>query len=325
MEQRRLGQTREMVSVLGYGAGAVGGLLVRGEARDRERSVARAIELGINYFDTASSYGNGESERTLGPILKRLRAKVLVGTKVRITSAQRGDLHNAIIASLEASLRRLGRDSVELFQLHNPITAAGTDPAYSLRTIMEQAVPAMQDLRAQGKTRFIGITALGDTDAVKAALKTDVFDTAQCVYNALNPSTVSTLAPGMPGQDFAGLASEAHARGVGIIGIRALAGGALSGETARHPGAMAVVEPIGSGANYAADVATARKLLPMIAEGHVGSLVEAAMRFAISTDTLSTVLVGTADLAQLEIAAAAIAKGKLSDEALARMTALLSG
>lgn len=324
MEQRRLGQTRETVSLLGYGAGAVGGLLVRGDAKDRERSVARAIELGINYFDTASSYGNGESERSLGAILKRLRAKVLLGTKVRIATAQRGDLHNAIIASMDASLKRLGREQVDLFQLHNPISAAGADPAFAMRQIMEQVVPAMQDLRATGKTRFIGITALGDTDTLKAVLRTGVFDTAQCVHNILNPSGVFALSPGMPGHDFAGLMRDCKANGIGVIGIRALAGGALSGEEARHPGAMPQVDPIGSGPSYAADVAQARKLLPLIAEGHVGSLVEAALRYAISNDAVSTMLIGTADLAQLETAAAAVAKGKLPQETLARMAALLA-
>ena len=325
MQMRQFGRTGEMVSVLGYGAGAVGGLLVRGDAKDRERSVARAIELGINYFDTASIYGNGESERTLGAILKRLRAKVLLGTKVRITSAQRGDVAGAIMASMDASLKRLGRDSVDLFQLHNPITLGGADPSFSTRAILEQAIPALQDLRAQGKTRFIGITALGDNEALKSILRSDVFDTAQCVYNLLNPSGVSALPPGLPGHDFGGMIRDAHAREIGTIGIRLLAGGALSGAVARHPGAMPNVEPIASGPSYAADVAAARKLLPLVAEGHVDSLVEAAIRFAITTDALSTVLVGTADLEQQEIAAKAVAKGPLPAATLARIAELQAG
>lgn len=325
MQMRKFGRTREMVSVLGYGAGAVGGLLVRGDARDRERSVARAIELGVNYFDTAPVYGNGESERALGAILKRLGAKVLLGTKVRITTAQRGDIHHAVIASLEASLKRLGRDSVDLFQLHNPITLAGADPAFTTRMVLEQAVPAMQDLRAQGKTRFIGITALGDNEALRTILRSDVFDTAQCVHNLLNPSGTGPMPAGAEGQDFAGLINDAHARDVGTIGIRVLAGGALSGSEARHPGAMPNVAPIASGPSYAADVAAARRLLPLVAEGHAGSLVEAAIRFAITTDAISTILVGTADLEQQEIAARAVAKGPLPVATLARIAELQAG
>ena len=60
MEQRTLGRTGLKVAVLGFGCGAVGGLMVRGAPKDQERAVARAVELGINYFDTAASYGNGE-------------------------------------------------------------------------------------------------------------------------------------------------------------------------------------------------------------------------------------------------------------------------
>lgn len=322
MQMRRFGRTGEMVSILGYGAGAVGGLLVRGDARDRERSIARAIELGINYFDTAAIYGNGESERTLGPILKRLGARVLLGTKVRITTEQRGDIAGTIARSMEESLRRLGRDSVDVFHLHDPITVAGQDPAFTVKQVLEQAVPALRRLQEQGKTRFIGITALGDADPLKTVLGSGAFDTAQCVYNLLNPSGVSPMPPGLPGQDFAGLMRDAQAKGVGVIAIRVLAAGALSGSEMRHPGAMPSVAPIASGPSYAADVAAARKLMPLVTEGHVGSLVEAAIRFAITTDAVSTILVGTADLEQQEIAAAAVAKGPLPPETLARIVEL---
>ncbi|HEY1300507.1 MAG TPA: aldo/keto reductase, partial [Stellaceae bacterium] len=65
MEMRTLGRTGIRVSALGFGCGAVGGLMVKGAAADQERAVARALELGINYFDTAAMYGNGESEKNL--------------------------------------------------------------------------------------------------------------------------------------------------------------------------------------------------------------------------------------------------------------------
>src|SRR5215210_8035557 len=110
MEQRDFGRTGLTVSVLGYGAGAVGGLMVRGAPADQERSIARALEAGITYFDTASSYGDGESERNLGRVLKALgNPKLVLGTKVRLApSVQRGAIGAAVVASLEDSLRRLG-------------------------------------------------------------------------------------------------------------------------------------------------------------------------------------------------------------------------
>lgn len=322
MQMRKFGRTGEMVSVLGYGAGAVGGLLVRGDAKDRERSVARALELGINYFDTAAIYGDGESERTLGPILTRLGAKVMLGTKVRITTEQRRDVAGAIAASMDASLKRLGRDSVDLFQLHDPVTVEGHDPAYTISSMLDVAVPALRKLQEQGKTRFIGLTALGDTAALKTVLGSGAFDTAQCVYNLLNPSGVSAMPAGLQGQDFGGLMRHAQKNDVGVICIRVLAAGALSGTEARHPGAMPEVAPIASGPSYAADVAAAHRFLPLVAEGHVESLIEAAIRFAISADAASTILVGTADLDQQEIAANAVAKGPLPPATLARIAEL---
>ena len=122
METRTLGRTGLEVSVLGFGCGAVGGLMVRGTPSDQERAVARAIELGINYFDTAAMYGNGESERNLGRVIKSLRPDIRVGTKVRIPAGERNRIAAAVRESLEASLQRLQLDRVDLFQLHNHIT-----------------------------------------------------------------------------------------------------------------------------------------------------------------------------------------------------------
>jgi aryl-alcohol dehydrogenase-like predicted oxidoreductase len=85
MEFRVFGRTGLQLSVLGFGCGAVGGLMVRGDAADQERAVARAIAAGVNYFDTAVQYGDGQSETNLGRVLQQLKpANVAVGTKVRL-------------------------------------------------------------------------------------------------------------------------------------------------------------------------------------------------------------------------------------------------
>jgi aryl-alcohol dehydrogenase-like predicted oxidoreductase len=120
MEQRSLGRTGLRVSALGFGCGDVGGLIVKGTPAERERAVARAVEAGINYFDTASSYGGGESERNLGRTLKAVGVRPYVGTKFRLDPAE-ADVAGAIARSLEASLARLGMDRVDLLQLHNLI------------------------------------------------------------------------------------------------------------------------------------------------------------------------------------------------------------
>src|SRR5579859_2079999 len=102
MEQRDLGLTGLRVSALGFGCGAVGGLMVRGEPDEQRRAVTRAIEAGITYFDTASLYGNGRSEENLGRVLRELGAwdRVVVGTKVRLTTADLSDARAAVLRSI---------------------------------------------------------------------------------------------------------------------------------------------------------------------------------------------------------------------------------
>jgi aryl-alcohol dehydrogenase-like predicted oxidoreductase len=254
-------------------------------------------------------------------VLKALGAKPVLGTKVRLPAAARGDIAGAIAASLEASLGRLGRDSVDLFQLHDPIGSPGGD---TLAQVLQEALPAMQRLRAEGKCRCLGITALGETAVLAELLGKGLIDTAQVPYTALNPSWLAPKPAGLPGQDFAGLGHAAVAQGVGLIGIRILAAGALSGEAARHPVAMPKVAPIASGADYETDLATARRLAPLVAEGHAASLAELAIRYAISPPEIATALIGTASIEQLEVAIAAAEKGPLPAETLARIGSLLA-
>src|SRR3954464_2818756 len=85
MQLRTFGRSGLQLSVLGLACGAVGGLMVRGDPADQERTIARAIAAGVNYFATAVQYGDGESERNLGRILRQLKpSNVVIGTKVRI-------------------------------------------------------------------------------------------------------------------------------------------------------------------------------------------------------------------------------------------------
>jgi len=325
MERRQLGRTGLEVSVLSFGCGAVGGLMTRGEPRDQERAVARALELGINYFDTAALYGNGASETNLGRVLAKLAPPVVVATKVRVAPADRGRIGAAVAASLEASLKRLGRDSVDIFHFHNSIAEGGAGETIGLDAMLNEVLPAFERLRKDGKTRHIGITALGETPLLLRLADTGAFDTAQICYNALNPTAGDRLPAGYPAQDYQGLMQRAHKAGMGTIGIRVLAGGALSGSTWRHPLAMPEVPPIGSGADYQADVRRAQRLEPLIREGHAGSLAEMAMRFAIANPALSTTLVGIANLEQFEAAASTVLKGPLSPAALKRLAELQAG
>jgi aryl-alcohol dehydrogenase-like predicted oxidoreductase len=319
MQRRRLGRTNLEISLLGFGAGAVGGLMTKGASVDQERAVARAVELGINYIDTAPLYGDGESERNLGRVLKALKPDVVVGTKVRLKAADRSRIADAVTQSMDESLRRLGREQVDLFQLHNPLVANDADDRLAIDIALNEVVPAMRRLQEAGKTRFIGFSGVGQTPALLRAIESGAFDTMQVVYNVLNPSTGGPMPRGAPGQDYGHLLGRTHAVDMGTIVIRALAGGALAGTTERHPLAMQAVDPIGSAPSFVEDVARAKVLEPLVKQGIASSLTELALRFVIAHPAVTTVLVGYSTLDQLEQAAAAVNKGPLPEETLLRL------
>jgi aryl-alcohol dehydrogenase-like predicted oxidoreductase len=324
MEMRIFGRTGLKLSVLGFGCGAVGGLMVRGDPRHQERTIARAIGAGVNYFDTAVQYGDGESEKNLGRILQRLAPPdAVVGTKVRLPSASFGNIADAVATSLEHSLIRLRRNQVDIFHLHNAITEAGGGQALSVQQVLGEVVPAFQRLRQQGKIRFLGLTAIGFTTALHRVIDAGTFDSAQVVYNMLNPSAGTELPPNYPAQDYGRLLQHTRKTGVGVIGIRVLAGGALSGSTERHPIASSPPEPIGSAMSYETDVKRALGLMPIVQEGFAASLTEAATRFAISQPAIGTILVGIAAPHQFENALAAVERGPLPATALDRLSTLL--
>ena len=323
MQLRQFGRSGMQLSVLGFGCGAVGGFMVRGDPAEQERVVARAIAAGVNYFDTAVQYGDGESEKNLGQVLQRLKpANAVVGTKVRLPPGEFGRIAGAVATSLEGSLARLGLDHVDIFHLHNPIAATGGGSALSVQQVLGEVVPAFERLRAQGKIRFLGMTAVGDTAAMNQVIDAGAFDSAQVVYNMLNPSASEALPQNYPAQDYQRMFDHTKAAGVGVVGIRVLAGGALSGSAERHPIAGPAPEPIGSAMSYDADVDRARRLMPLVTEGFAGSLTEAATRFALSHPAMGTILVGMATAQEFEDALAAVLKGPLPPAALDRLSAL---
>jgi len=323
MQLRVFGRTGMQLSVLGFGCGAVGGFMVRGDPAEQERTIARAVAAGVNYFDTAVQYGNGESENNLGRVLQQLKPTgMVVGTKVRLPPSEFGRIADAVTASLEGSLKRLRLDRVDIFHLHNPITQTGGGTALSVAQVLGDVVPAFERLRRQGKIRFLGITAVGETAALQQVIDSGSFDSAQIVYNMLNPSAAEALPANYPAQDYGRLFDHTQAAGVGVVGIRVLAGGALSGSTERHPIAGPAPEPIGSAMSYDADVDRARRLMPLVKEGFAGSLTEAATRFALSHPAMGTILVGLATPQQFEDALAAVQKGPLPQAALDLLSTL---
>ena len=325
MEKRKLGRTGLEVSLLGFGCGAVGGLMVKGDPGDQERAVSEALAMGINYFDTAQQYGNGQSETNLGRVFKALRPNAYVGTKVRLPPTERGQITQAIAASLEASLKRLQMERVDLFQFHNAIVNATTGANFAAAQVLDEVVPAFERLRQQGKCQFFGITAVGETPALHQVADARVFDTAQVSYNLLNPTPGAVVQPGYPAQDFNNLLGHTEAAGMGVIVIRVLAGGALSGSEERHPLGSPPPAPIGSGATYGRDIERALRFEPLVREGFADSLIEASIRYVIAHRAVSTVLVGYSTMDHLKYAAQAMEKGPLPQAALDRVAEIQRG
>jgi aryl-alcohol dehydrogenase-like predicted oxidoreductase len=298
--------------------------MIRGEAAEQERAVARAIELGIDYFDTAAQYGDGKSETNLGRVLRALKANVHVATKVKVPDVEVGKIGAAMAAGLEASLARLGRDRVDLFQLHNVIVGVPKPGGLTPDQVLEEVVPAMSRLREAGKIGHFGMTALGETAPMMQLVDAGVFATAQIPLNLLNPSPVYAVADNYPAQDYKLMLERMVAVGMGGVGIRVMAGGAIGGG-ASHKLARDGVGPMGSGSTFAADMARAKAFDVLVAEGHADSVGHAAIRYAMAASGISTVLIGASDVAQVEDAARAAECGPLTAAAMRRVAEIQDG
>ena len=204
MEYRELGRTNLRVSALGFGCGNVGGLMIRGTRAERERAVARALDLGVNFFDTAPLYGDGVSEEHLGEALQAVKAPCLVATKVRVGPGGLDDPAGTVTRSLETSLRRLRRDRVDLLQLHDPVRVARADGQPGTDEVLERILPAFESLRRAGKIGFVGMTAIGDTPAIHRVLASGAVDSAQVPFNLLNPTAGFAVPPGFPARTSTG-------------------------------------------------------------------------------------------------------------------------
>ena len=321
MLYRELGATGLSISEIGFGCGNVGGLMIRGDRPERTRTVARAIELGINYFDTAAMYGNRVSEENLGQTLNELQADVHVGTKVRLTSEEQGDIKGGILRSMDESLRRMGRDSVDLIQLHNSISSSRKEDVTSLtpQDVCGEVVEAFEELRAQGKARHYGITGVGETGALLQVVDSGMVSTVQTPYNLINPSAGYDVTADFPHQNYARMIDRAASQGKGIIVIRVMAGGALGGLEQRHALASPSPAPIASGSTYQQDLEAAQTLSFLVQEGYADSLAEAAIRFPLGTNGVSTVLVGYSSMEQMVQSVAFEEKGPLPAKAMERL------
>jgi aryl-alcohol dehydrogenase-like predicted oxidoreductase len=318
IRKRRFGRTGLQVSELAFGGGYVGGLLILADDDTRRRALARAFQAGINWIDTAPLYGQGRSEEALGWLLAEFKERPYVSTKVGLDPAKLDDIPGEIERSVHASLKRLRRDSVDLLQLHNPIAAQPKTGA--LRTIglddALRAADALQRMKEKRLTRFIGLTALGETPAVIRAIDSGRFDSAQVYYNLLNPSAARAMPAAWTGHDFSGVIAACKRHDTAVMCIRVLASGVLATDV-RHGREVAVTE--------SADLGTEQRRAAAVfavLQDNYGTRAQAAVRFALANPDLATVVVGLAELRHLEEAVAAQAKGPLPADAIARLEAV---
>jgi L-galactose dehydrogenase/L-glyceraldehyde 3-phosphate reductase len=312
MEYRRLGSTGLSVSALAFGAGPEPATMTSEDPDAQVAVVARAIERGINWFDTAAGYGQGKSEAALGAALRTLGAadRVYIATKVRLGEDQLGDVAGAVNASVQSSLRRLGVGRVTLLQLHNSITARRGEEPTSLTPsdVLDQVLPAFEQLRRGGVVRHIGLTGIGQAEALRAVIRSGGFETLQIPYNLLNPSAGHPVPSSFPQTNYGNVIADCAEMRMGVFAIRVLAGGALAGNP---PSAHTLKTPFFPVALYERDRARAGEMSRLLSPGM--SAAEAAVRFALSNASVTSAIVGFSTAEQVDEAVEWGCRGALAD------------
>ncbi len=243
---------------------------------------------------------------------------------MRLDTGRLDDIPGQIEASLHASLQRLRQDSVDLLQLHNPIEPQATGDSVGIEQVLGPGGVAdgLEAMRAQGLTRHIGLTALGDAAACRRAVESGRFESAQVYYNMLNPSAARETAAGVPGHDFSGLIPACRKAGVAVMAIRVLAAGVIA--TDRRHGREIVVA---TNSDVPAEEARARAVLERLGVDRedrtpYGTRAQAALRYVLANPDVSCAVVGLAELGHLDEALAAAELGPLPAEALQRLDGL---
>jgi L-glyceraldehyde 3-phosphate reductase len=326
MQRRRFGRTNLQIPALTFGGGWVGGLLIRGSEQEREGVLDRALAAGIDWIDTAASYGNGVSETVIGQWLAKQPAgrRPRISTKFNVDTTA-GDFAAQVERSVAASFARLGLQRVELLILHSRVVSA-TSAERDTRCLEVAQVlgpggvaDIMDGLRRKGVCDWIGLTGLGDPLALHEVIGSGRFDVAQIYYNLLNPTADKGAGPGWTTTDFNGLLHKCAAKDMGVMGIRVFAGGHLA-STERHGREV----PITANAENAAEEARASAALAALAS-EAGTPAQKALRFGLASPLLSTIVVGIGETWHLDEALAAAGMGPLSAASVTALEGLWRG
>jgi aryl-alcohol dehydrogenase-like predicted oxidoreductase len=305
MKQRILGRTGIKISELGYGAWGIGGnQWLGGSDEESIRALRRAIELDINFIDTALAYGDGHSEKLVGKVIREGRHQVHVGTKVppknRLWPAQPGigieDVfpYEYILRCTEDSLRNLKVDALDLQQLHV------WNPEWFHRDAWRRA---FEELKTAGKVRAVGVS-INDhqPDSALELVQSGLVDTVQVIYNIFDQSPQENLFP------------LAHKMNVGVLARVPFDEGSLTGmitdSTEFDPNEFRASYFRGDRKKQVVEHVTA------LERDLSGPLAEIALRFTISHPAVTATIPGMRTVRNVERNVAAVDKGPLDEPTL---------
>ena len=312
MKYNTLGSTGIEVSQLAFGAGPIPQVMIGDQNQRQLEVVKRALDAGINWFDTAATYGGGRSEECLGRALEQLSARsVHVATKVRLMPEHLGDIEGAVQVSLQNSLKRLRRERVSLLQLHNSITADRGDEPTSITPsdVLGRVLSAMTALREQGLVAHLGITGIGQPPALREVIRSDAFATMQVPYHLLNPSAGRGMSDAFGETNYGNAIAACNAQNMGVFAIRVFAGGALLN---RDPSPHTYKTKFFPLELYERDRDRARQIARQVGGGMDAG--ELGVRFVLSHPQITSAIIGFGDALHVDHAVAAAEKGPLDDE-----------
>lgn len=321
MKYREIGKTGVKISEIGFGCGNNAVLMVKAPYEQQVKVVRRAIDAGINFFDTAFAYGLGKSEENLGRVLKEVGANPVISTKIRLEADCVGDIKAATIRAVEAGLQRLGREGVDFVQLHTRVTQArGMGNRFSLtpQDVLgaNGVIAGFKAMRDRRKVGFFGFSGLGDTAALHELVDSGEFQGFQCYYNLLNPSSGQPVPKNFSAQDYGLILDRAAANGMGAFIIRILAAGALTADPSAGGGGSG--NTLSPGSDYPLDLQRTEKTKAAL--GVSGKeLTQAAIRFGLMHATTAAVLVGFSKVEHVDEAAACSDMPALSSAQVVKM------
>ena len=295
MDYRNLGNTGLKVSRVGIGGGGIAQMMGHTTETESVRTIHRAMDLGVNFFDVAPGYGNGKGEQVLGIALRDRRDSAIVGTKITVKPHEMEDIYRGVLRSVNDSLMRLRTDMIDVIHVHNsvgPVRKRNDQMAVlSGEDVLGPVMEALYKLRDEGKVRFFGIPSWHrDKLTIRRILESGHMHVILAYYNLLDWTSQTVPPQGTTIIDQAQTIPLAKSLNLGVIGIRSHAGGALTPQIDR---------PIEAGNHYPEDLDKA-KTLKFLLEGRIHNLSQAAMVFCLMNEDIDTVVPGVKNVQEIE-------------------------